>query len=49
VRILEQPGELLAFLGALTAAFMIDVFVRDGVPGIGTPSSEFHFPGHFRP
>jgi hypothetical protein len=37
VSILEQLGKLLAPLGAFAAAIVVDVFVRDGVTGVGTP------------
>jgi hypothetical protein len=37
VCVLEQLGKLLAALGALPTTFTVDVFVRDGVTGVGAP------------
>jgi hypothetical protein len=39
VSIIEQGGKLLASLGALPAAFVVNVLVYDLVPCVGAPSS----------
>ena len=40
VRVLEKRGKMLAALGALPAAFLVDALVNDLVPGLTTPLAQ---------
>ena len=37
MRVLKQRGKMLAAMGALTAAFFIDILVNDLVPSVSAP------------